>query len=1063
MKTFIQIAATMFLGLNTYAQHSYIGKIYSADNREAIYGISISLGGSGKLLAVSDYSGVFSFNSPQNEIQVRLTGMGYTTVHKTLFGGADTVYIDMNFSNKELDEVVISTGYERIPKERATGSFTYIDAEVLNRSVATGLIARLEGVTSSLQFDRRSHTMRTMESSPGLRVRGVSTINSDKSPLIVVDNFPYEGDIEQLNPNDVQEVIVLKDAAAASIWGARAANGVIVITTKRGKLRQPLSLSLNSTVSIRQKPDLNYDPRFLISDEFIEVEKTLFSRNYYDSRINNANMARISPVVELLDRNRKGLLSDQQLEDHLRELSRIDYREQASQFLYREAVNQQYSISASGGADKVSYRFSAGYDNNLTEMVRNTYSRITLSSETTIRPSPVYELSMGLNYAGSLTENNGISAETAAGYPYPYMLLADAQGNALSLPQNHRLSYAHSALTNGLLDWEYRPLDEIRMGDNRTSVSALRLYTGIRLNLLKDLALDMKYQFQSEKQNSRNIQKKETYYVRDLVNRFTQTDGKMVFPNADILNHSISDQVVHNGRLQLSYSPISSGITLIGGVEIRQNYRQGNAYTLYNYDHDVLTASTMLDYTTFFNTRPQSTSRIPSPYISLSEIINRYVSYFGNGSYSWKKRYIFSGSLRWDASNLFGVKTNQKGTPLWSTGFRWKLSEEDFYSWDKLSELSVRTTYGFNGNVNTSAAAFPVLRYATSPITGNPLAYVRNPGEPALRWEKTGVINMAIDFKTVNNGLSGSIEYYIKNAKDLLGRPLLDPTVGYKPNDTQMVPLYNYASLKTKGVDIILRSNNLQGKLSWSTDYFFNWLENKVTHYETIGTVSAINYTYNSSAPPVVGKSLDALFSLPWAGLDPLTGDPLVNQEGRLTKNYSPYLGSLDLSDLIYSGVNFPRFQAGLRNTISYKGLSVSFNLFLKAGYVFRRSSIAYTSLFDSGMGHRDFLNRWQKPGDELITQIPSMPEASIVNRDNIYTQSTALIEKGDHLRWQDFNLSYQLPPSLLWKFGSARAFFYTSNLGIIWRANDHGLDPDYIVAALLPGKNFSFGFQLTF
>ncbi len=1063
MKKIILIALTLLLALPVYAQNKYVGKVSSAEAGEAVTGITISLAGSGRFLAVSDGSGVFRFDNPQKEVSIRVSGVGYSAVQKTLIAGADTVYLVLEPSNELLDEVLVSTGYEKIPKERATGSFTHVSGEVLNRSVSTGIIARLEGVTNSLQFDRRTMTMRTMDAPPTLRVRGVSTINSDMAPLIVVDNFPFEGDIEQLNPNDVMDVILLKDAAAASIWGARAANGVIVITTKKGKFRQPLSLSLNTNLTIRQKPDLYYDPRFLPSDAFIEMEKTLFARNYYNTRLNNANMAGLSPVLELLQQNRAGQLSDEQLQSQLQQLSTYDYRESASKYLYREAVNQQYSISATGGADKVSYRFSAGYDKNRSEMVGNNFSRVTLSSETTIRPSKIYELTMGLNYSGSFTESNGISSESSGGYTYPYMRLADDDGRALSLPQNHRLSYAEAAVKNGLQDWEYRPLDEIKMGDNTTVSGALRLFTGMRFHILKDLALDLKYQYQNEKQDGRNIRRKDTYYVRDLVNRFTQSDGTQIFPYADILTEAISVQNAHNGRVQVSYSPALTGITMLAGAEIRQNYRRANTYSIYNYDHDVLTASNVYNYTTSYNTRPQGSARIPTPYIGLSETINRYISYFTNASYDWKKRYIFSGSLRWDASNLFGVKTNQKGTPLWSAGFRWKLSDEDFYHFEKLPEISLRASYGFNGNVNTSASAFPVLRYTISLITGGPLAYVRNPGEPELRWEKTGVVNTAVDFKAGNDRLSGSVEYYVKNARDLLGTPILDPTVGYKPNDTQMRTLYNYASLTTKGVDITLQSHNLKRGISWDTDYLFNWVENKVTNYEAGVTTSAISYTNNATSPPVVGRSLDGIYSLPWAGLDPDTGDPLVNQEGQLTKNYSPYISSLGLSGLEYSGVNFPRFQAGLRNTFRYKGVSLSFNLSLKAGYVFRRSTIGYTSLFDSRRGHEDFLKRWQKPGDELITQVPSMPMGNVTNRDNVYTQSSLLIEKGDHIRWQDINLSYQLPSSLSGRFQSVRTFLYVGNLGILWRANKHNLDPDYLLASLLPGKNYSLGLQLTF
>lgn len=1061
MKKITLTTITVLLGLSVFAQHSYIGKVFSSEGRAAIDGITISETSSGRFLTSSDGFGIFKFKSNGSEISVRLSGVGYIAEERLLMAGADTAYFILQPSSEMLNEVVVSTGYEVIPKDRATGSFTSINNEVLNRSVSPGILERLEGVTNSLQFDRRRFTMRELDEQPYLRVRGPSTINSDQSPLIVVDNFPFEGNIEQLNPNDVQDVVVLKDAAAASIWGARAANGVIVVTTKKGKLRQPLTLNISSSTTVRQRPDLFYDKRYLDSETMIEVEKTLFERGYYNSRINNAGMTSLPLSVDIFNQHKLGLISSQEMNRRIEQMKTADYLADASRYLYRNAVYQQHSISATGGADKVLYRFSAGYDKNVTEMVGNDLSRITFSSETTVQPSRIYEVTVGLNYAMTITANNGISAESASGSLSPYLRLADEQGLSLAIPKNHRLSYAETALNNGLLDWTYRPLDEIRLGNNTASNVSFRFFSGLRLHLLKNLTLDLKYQYQNEKQNGRNIQYKETYYVRNLVNRFTQSDGSMVFPYGDLLTESISNQQVHNGRAQLSYS--GNGLTMIAGAEMRQNYHRANTYTLYNYDDQVLTATTTFDYVTFFNTRPQGSARIPSPYVSLSDIINRYLSYFTNASYEWRKKYIFSGSLRWDASNLFGVKTNQKGTPLWSVGARWKLSDEDFYSSELFPKVSLRLTYGFNGNVNTQASAYPILRHSVSTLTPTSLAHVRNPGESGLRWEKTGIINGGVDFTVKNNRLAGSLEYFVKNSKDLLGRPIVDPTVGIKPNDSQMQVLYNYASLKTQGIDVTLQSKNLIGALNWNTDYIFNWLMNKVTHYETIGSTTITSFTSNTSNPPVVGRSLDSIFSLPWAGLDPSTGDPLVNQEGQLTKNYGGYLGALTVNDMIYSGVTFPRFQAGVRNTIGYKGFSLSFNLSLKAGYVFRRNTIAYSTLFDTGIGHTDYLIRWQQPGDEVITQVPSMPQSNVTNRDNIYSRSTLLIEKGDHIRWQDLNFSYQVPPSMLWKFQGIRIFAYMNNIGMLWKANKEKLDPDYPSASLLPGKNYSLGLQLTF
>ncbi len=1068
MKATISIVLICF-AFQLSAQYRYVGRIFSQETRQPLQGISVSQV-SGKLIAVSDSSGTFSFVSSDNPASIRFTGVGFTALETAVRYSADSLLILMEDSHQVLDEVVVSTGYEKIPRERSTGSFTIIDSETLNRTVSTGIIDRLEGVTNGLQFDRRDLDMRTPGNAAALRVRGLSTINSDMTPLIVVDNFPYEGNITQLNPNDVQEVTLLKDAAAASIWGARAANGVIIITTRKGNFRQPTTISINSNITLQEKPDLFYSKAFLDSEHFIQVEKSLFERGYYNSQINSATMAPLSPVIELLRQNRDGVLGDTDLQHQLQQLGRYDFRQQASKYLYRQALSQQYNASVSGGGEKHRYRVSAGYDRIVTEMTGNSYDRTTVTSEITLKPHNFYELNLGVNYSGSGRADNGIAVQsfTPLGKSsiYPYARLADEKGEALAIPQRHRLSYTSGALENGLLDWEYRPLDEISFGQNHSNSSDLRIFSSLRFVLIKDLALELKYQYQNSSDNNSNVMVKDSYYVRDLVNRFTQVDGSKIFPDGDILRESRADRKVQNGRFQLSYNPDLTGrntVSLLTGAELRQNNLKSTGFSLYGYSDDVLTYNNLLDFTTSYNIRPRGTSRIPQVSFPLSDIMNRYVSYFGNASYGFDKRYILSGSVRWDASNLFGVRTNQKGVPLWSAGLRWILSNEPFYNVQQFPKLTVRMTYGYNGNVKTTASAFPIIRYTVSDLTGMPVAYVRNPGDPGLRWEKVGVFNAAVDFSSQNSFFSGSIEFYVKNSRDLLGLPILDPTLGYLPNDTQMQPWYNYASLITSGLDINIQSRNLKKKISWKTFYLFNIVNNKVTHYETIGARSATDYTYNSSTPPIVGKSLDAIYSLPWEGLDPNTGNPLVNQNGQLTQNYSAYLTSLGLDDLQYSGTSFPRFQGSIRNSFKYKSFDLSFNIVTKAGYVFRRTSIEYSRLFDSWVGHQDFLNRWQKPGDEQTTQIPSPPMANVANRDIIYTQSTELIEKGDHVRWQDINVAYTFPLSYSAGFGSISMFAAIHNLGLLWRANKYGLDPDYPTANFLPGKRYSLGIQLNF
>lgn len=424
---------------------------------------------------------------------------------------------------------------------------------------------------------------------------------------------------------------------------------------------------------------------------------------------------------------------------------------------------------------------------------------------------------------------------------------------------------------------------------------------------------------------------------------------------------------------------------------------------------------------------------------------------------------MLSGSARWDASNLFGVKTNQKGVPLWSAGLSWRVSDELFYKIAWLPYLKLRATYGYSGNVDKSVTAFTTVSYGTDFTTDLRSATVRSPGNPNLRWEKVAIMNFGVDFNVLNDRIQGSLEYYQKNSSDLLGLTQIDPTVFYSSGLASYKT--NYANLRTRGFDIEINTRNIDAGFKWQSHVLFSHAANEVTDYLGDGRGSITSYTGGRSNRPVEGHSLDGIYSLPWAGLDSETGDPLVLENGSPTKEYTRYLEELSLEELVYHGPSVPTIFGSLRNTFSWKGFNASANITFKAGYYFRRSTINYNRLSEDWIGHRDFSERWQNPGDELSTQVPSMPEAPVSNRDQVYALSEILVEKGDHIRLQDVSLSYTIDKlsSSAKTLRNIRLYLYANNLGIIWRDNKRQLDPDYPSASILPAQSFSIGIQANF
>src|SRR5690606_3247302 len=272
------------------------GTVRDSQTNRPLIGATLKLG---ELTTKTDKEGNFSLRGPSTTNKLSISHLGYNDTIYTITSPNKTLEIVLNPKDNQIEEVeVVSTGYQKIPKERTTGSFTYVDSKTLRRNTGMALLSRLNGVTNGLLIDRNTGNP------DGLSVRGRSTIFSSTRPLIVVDNFPYEGDLDNINPNDIQSVTVLKDATAASIWGVRSGNGVIVVTTKKPKDR--LSVELSSNFLFRKRPDLSTE-RWMSSSDFIDSEIFLFEKGYYDRDI-NVPYQQISPVVEILDQVRDGSL-----------------------------------------------------------------------------------------------------------------------------------------------------------------------------------------------------------------------------------------------------------------------------------------------------------------------------------------------------------------------------------------------------------------------------------------------------------------------------------------------------------------------------------------------------------------------------------------------------------------------------------------------------------------------------------------------------------------------------------------------------------------------------------
>ncbi len=1016
----------------------------------------------GKYSSSSDSLGVFTLSIGQFPITLEITHIGFENDYFELNSNPNGLLeIRLKESVRQLEEVIVSTGYQQIPKERMTGSFVQVDNQLFNRRVSTDVLSRLEDIVPGLVFNR---DMRTTN----ISIRGRNTISGDGQPLIVVDNFPFEGDLSSLNPNDIENVSVLKDAAASSIWGARAGNGVIVITTKKGGYLQEPRVTFNTNLTIAQKPNLYYQPTMAIED-YIDWEQSLFERGYYNGFVNSPNRVAFTPVVELLFQQRDGQISQNEASNRINALKSYDIRRDYERFLFRNTTNQQYALSLNGGSAKQGYAVSLGYDKNLSSIVGNDNERITINANHSYRlVNNKLEFSTGIFYGSQLQHRNSIDLLTYTGTAsgatpiYPYARIVDENNTPISIEKKHRNSFAMSALENGLLNWTFNPLEELGFSDKSTRNEELRLRTGLNYKILPSLKAEVSYIYQSSTSNLRDYYSPDTYFARDIINTYTQVDGNgnktLAVPAGGILDRASSTISGHSLRGQLNFSKkIGLGdLDIIAGSEIRGHNTEIINNRWYGYDDEYAT-SLPVDYVTGFKSyvNPDASAiRIPFNE-GQSYQIDRYLSYYTNGAYRLKNKYIISGSGRLDQSNLFGVKANQKGVPLWSSGLAWIISSEDFIKNSSWSYLKLRLTYGSSGNVNKSLSSETTAIFSSfDNLSQRPYATIQNPPNPHLQWEKVKMLNLGLDFEHESGRFGGSIEYYYKRGLNLFGQ------VPYAPSTGITTFRGNTSSTKGQGIDVSLNFKVIKSPISWSINSLNSYVYDKITDFKMKFPVSTFFVSGGGGGYVVEGKPQFAVFSYDFAGLDKQNGDPLGYLNGEISNDWAKIQLVEDIESLRFHGSSRPLAFGSLRNNISWRQLTVSANISYRLGYYFRRQSVNYLQLLQGVQVHGDYENRWQKPGDELVTNVPSIPELQNSNRNFFYMNSSVLVEKGDHIRLQDIQISYGIPSNKFrgFKSGGIDIYVYANNLGLLWTASKTGLDPDSPISEYPAQRSISMG-----
>ena len=1001
----------------------------------------------------TDADGKYQIQYDPQYTTLEVTFIGYKKM-EIVIGNRSVIDIRLEPDAYYVDDVVV-TGYQTLPKERVTGSFAKITPEQLDQTLSYSIVDKIESISTGVLFDPL-----------GITIRGVSTLNANRMPLIVVDDFPISIDdvnndgelaglyrtLESINPNNVASVTILKDAAAASIWGVRASNGVIVITTKRTSSREP-EIDFSSNFMFSAKPDVGKLP-FAAPATYLEMEMERYNAGWTDQWIANMNMAYflMSDVILYNALFKQGICTQAELDAALQRAGTLDNRNEFSDLFLRGKSQQQYNLSIRQNTPFNNYALSLSYDkvNSIYKQTDN--DRVTLNFQNTFKPSDYVQAGVALFTTMRKENNNGITLENLfASFPYEHFLDNEGNYTHMNNPTSSMMgaSYFREAFYEAHkdylpYDWNYNLKREFDNKNNTTVSTDIRVQGNITVKPFgnEELKIMAHYQYERSHIETNIIQNEETFYVRNLVNNFAQTNKTYPVPKGAIFDQEYGYNYSHTLRFTANYIKKVRNrhqFALYGGMEIQENSIENSLNRRYGFDEQAQTWATQMDLQTNYarNFYPSNAYSIESSYNSTQNYytnMDRFLSYFGNGSYTFDDKYDITGSFRLDKSNMYGRTKQYREVPLWSVGAGWLISNERFFNVSWIDRLRLRATYGANGNVDKSTSPQPIATLMNNGIIGLPGAVIVNPANPLLSWEKTLVGDFGVDFFLLNNRIYGTVEYFHKRSIDVLASQPMNVTLGYSSAKI------NTGEILNTGIEIDISLTPIRtNRFTWDSRIAYSYVKNEVVSGGSdvrtlpVSYLLGVDYDEYRTQP---GMPRFYLNGLEWAGLDErgypqiYRYDPDSPNNKKLLKYDDPYV-ELRFEDLVYMGAKQAPHFGSWTNTFNYRGFNFSCMLQYKFGHVYKHTSpveVPNNDLFGLQQGnsiqryHIEWRDRWKKPGDENFTDIPRLPtethksEAPIASSyySDMLKYRNVQFAKADHIRLSRISLSYKIPNSVL-------------------------------------------------
>lgn len=1067
-------------------QKEISGKVTDVGGRP-MSGVTVQVKGS-QIATSTDGAGRYTIKA-QAEQTLVYTMLGFKKIERTV-GALSTIDIVLEQDSQEIEEVMVNTGFQSISKKLFTGASTSISGADVKIDGAVDVSRMLEGRVAGVSVQNVSGTF---GSAPKIRVRGATSITGDNKPLWVVDGVVLEdivnisndqlssGDaltligssVAGINAEDIETFEILKDASATALYGARAMNGVVVITTKKGKSGAP-SVTYTSNLSTYLKPSYS-NFNIMNSADQMSVYSEMARKgllNFAPSlrRSNGGVYTKMYNLIDTYDEETGKYLLENTTEAREQFLKR--YAEANTDWfdiLFRNSFVQEHSISVSSGTEKARHYFSGSYYDDNGYSIADKVKRFTGNMRSDYNFGD--RITAGVIVNGSLRdqrvpgtlarENDVVRGEYTRNFdinPYSYSLNTsraltayDENGDLEFFTRNYApFNIIHELENNkidvNVIDFKIQPEFGIKILDNLEykALGSIRYVKTSRENMITEYS-NMSNAYRAA--NNSTIRDRNNFLYNDPDKPYEEK--QIVLPEGGFYMRGDDMLKSYYGRHTLQYNTKikeDHRVNAFVGQDIRYADRQSSYSNGYGYQYD----KGGVPFTDYRIVKQMLEGNYN--YYGMEYKYDRFVSFFGNVQYDYKSKYVLSMSGRYDGSNKMGKTNKSRWLPTWTISGAWNADEEPFVQdIEQISMLKLRGGYGLTaniGNARNSTAIFnntqsnrPYLSEVESKIVISALE------NSELTWEKQYEGNIGLDMGLLQNKITFSADYFKRDGFELINSVRTSGIGG------QSTKTANYANMKSNGVDINLGVRWINNtELTYRTNFTLGYIKNKIKDLKSQPRIFDL-------VIPEGGAKLNGpvrgLYSVQFEGLDSYYGIPqFLNHEGEISPNV--YLQSTNTDYLVLEGPVDPTYTGGLSNVVSYKGVSLNVFVTYQWGNKIRLDRVFKSTYSDLDATPREFLDRWTMPGDEEKTNIPSIIDEQTslalgsIYPFNNYNFSDMRVADGSFIRLKTIAVNYQIPKSITSKLNvkSLSAALNANNIWLIYADKAlRGQDPEFFNA----------------